>query len=91
MNFLSFSIIFDVLETLDQRAFNALFRVSNNVLNEEVPPLSKKSQKTLQNSRIPGIWVHLKKEDQRTLKAGINGSLMPASTHIREFSMKIQF
>ena len=39
MNFLSFSIIFDVLETLDQRAFNALFKVPNNVLSEKVPPL----------------------------------------------------
>ena len=55
MNFLSFSIIFDVLETLDQRAFNALFRVPNNVLSEKVPPLYEKGQKTLQNSQNPGF------------------------------------
>ena len=59
MNFLSFSIIFGVLETLDQRAFNALFRVPNNVLSEKVPSLYVKGPKTLQNSQNPGFWVHI--------------------------------
>ena len=55
MNFLSFSIFFDVLETLDQRAFNALFRVPNNVLSEKVSPLYEKGQKTFRFDRI--TWI----------------------------------
>ena len=58
--FYRFTIIFDVLETLDQRAFNALFRVPNNVLSAKVPPLYEKYPKTLQNLQNPGFWVHIR-------------------------------
>ena len=58
--FIVFNNFWCFLETLDQRAFNALFRVPNNVSSEKVPPLYENDPKTFRFCSILGFWVQIR-------------------------------